>query len=39
MPWPAYSRLTDEELRAVFVYLKSLPPIKNEVPAPLPPTK
>ncbi|MDO9695198.1 MAG: diheme cytochrome c-553 [Candidatus Latescibacteria bacterium] len=39
MPWQAYSHLSDEELRAVFVYLKSLPPIKNEVPAPLPPTK
>ncbi|HSI91631.1 MAG TPA: c-type cytochrome [Adhaeribacter sp.] len=37
MPWPAYSNLTDEELRAMFAYLKSIKPIKNAVPAPLPP--
>ncbi len=37
MPWPAYSRLTDEELRAIFAYLKSVPPIKNKVPDPVAP--
>lgn len=37
MPWPAYANLSDEELHDIFVYLKSLPPIKNEVPKPLPP--
>jgi hypothetical protein len=37
MPWPAYSHLTDEEMNAMFVYLKSIKPIKNAVPAPLPP--
>lgn len=37
-PMPTYNRLTDEELRAIFAYLRSLPPIRNEVPSPLPPT-
>lgn len=29
--------LTDEDLRAIFDYLKSLPPIHNRIPDPLPP--
>jgi mono/diheme cytochrome c family protein len=37
MPWEAYSRLSDEELHAVFTYLKSLPAIRNPVPDPIPP--
>ncbi len=37
MPAPVYAKLTDEDLRAVFSYLQSLPPRKNQVPAPLPP--
>ena len=37
MPWPAISHLTDDELKAVFAYLQSLPPIKNPVPEPIPP--
>jgi mono/diheme cytochrome c family protein len=32
MPWPAFSRMTDEDLRAVFAYLQSLAPIDNQVP-------
>jgi predicted small lipoprotein YifL len=35
MPWPAYRHMTDDQLRAVFAYLKSLKPISNVVPAPL----
>jgi mono/diheme cytochrome c family protein len=38
MPWPAYARLTDDDLRAMFAYLRSLKSISNPVPAPLPPT-
>ena len=34
MPWFAYKNLTDEDLRAVFSYLKSTKPIKNVVPQP-----
>ncbi len=37
MPWPFYSQLSDEDLKAVFAYLQSIPPIRNEVPEPLPP--
>lgn len=32
MPWPGYSRMTDEDLSAIFAYLKSVPPVKNRVP-------
>ncbi|UCC79457.1 MAG: diheme cytochrome c-553 [Candidatus Zixiibacteriota bacterium] len=37
MPWDNFAKLTDDDLRAIFVYLKSLKPIKNSVPAPIPP--
>ena len=37
MPWHMYKHMTDDELKAVFAYLKSTKPIKNVVPAPLPP--
>jgi hypothetical protein len=37
MPWPDFARMTDADLEAIFAYLQSLKPIKNRVPAPLPP--
>ena len=37
MPWQMYAHMTDDDLRAVFAYLQSLPPIANRVPAPEPP--
>lgn len=38
-PMPAsYSQMTDADLKAVFAYLKTLAPIRNHVPTPLPPT-
>ena len=37
MPWQTYRFMRDEELKAVFAYLKSTKPIKNVVPQPLPP--
>ena len=37
MPAPVYANLTDEDLGAVFSYLQSLPPRRNQVPTPLPP--
>jgi mono/diheme cytochrome c family protein len=37
MPWEDVGHATDEDLRAMFAYLKSIEPIKNHVPAPLPP--
>jgi hypothetical protein len=38
MPWPWYAKMRDEELKAIFAYLKSIPPIQNHVPDPLPPS-
>lgn len=37
MPWEMYRNMTDEELKAIFAYLKSTKPIKNTVPAAEPP--
>jgi mono/diheme cytochrome c family protein len=37
MPWFNYREMTDEDLAAVFAYLRTLKPIHNEVPQPLPP--
>ena len=39
MPWVMYRSMTDEELKAIFAYLKSTKPIKNKVPPPVPPVK
>lgn len=36
MPWEMVGKLTDEDLKAIFAYLKSIPPIKNKVPDPKP---
>ncbi len=36
MPWQNYANLTDEDLKAVFYYLKSTRPVNNVVPAPIP---
>jgi len=38
-PMPTYSQLTDDELRAIFAYLQSIPPVENEVPEPIPPSE
>lgn len=37
MPWPMISQLTDEDLRAIFAFLQSIPAIANKVPEPQPP--
>jgi hypothetical protein len=29
MPWQNYQNMPEEDLRAIFAYLKSLPPVKN----------
>lgn len=33
MPWPNYAQLSEEDLQAIFAYLKSTPPVRNVVPA------
>ena len=35
MPWPVYRNATDDDLRAIFAYLKSTKPVKNLVPFPV----
>jgi hypothetical protein len=35
MPWEDFKFMTDEDLKAVFTYLRSLPPVKNQVPLPV----
>ena len=37
MPWVMYRSMTDDELKAIFAYLKSTKPVKNVVPRPVPP--
>ena len=37
MPWQTYKFMKDEELKAIFAYLKSTKPVKNVVPQPVPP--
>ncbi|HYC61922.1 MAG TPA: diheme cytochrome c-553 [Thermoanaerobaculia bacterium] len=37
MPWSVYRNMTDEDLKSVFAYLRTVKPIKNQVPEPLPP--
>ena len=37
MPWPAYRNATEEDLKAVYAYLKTVPPVKNVAPEYQPP--
>ena len=41
MPWENLAKMTDEDLKAMYAYLRSIPPIRNQVPdaivAPAPP--
>ena len=39
MPWPAFGQMTDDDLKAMFAYLRQIPPIRNQVPEPLPPVQ
>lgn len=37
MPWQMYALATDEDLKAIFAFLKSTQPVPNVVPSPIPP--
>jgi hypothetical protein len=37
MPWEYYKNLPDADLKAIFAYLKTVKPVENVVPAPIPP--
>jgi mono/diheme cytochrome c family protein len=39
MPWPLIGQMTDEDLKAVFAYLRQIPPVKNKVPDVIPPAQ
>ena len=34
MPWQSLNAMTDSDLKAVFAYLRTVPPVRNIVPAP-----
>jgi hypothetical protein len=35
MPWPAFRNYNDDDLKAIFAYLKTVPAISNHVPDPV----
>lgn len=37
MPWQNFSVMEDDDIKAIFAFLKSTKPIQNVVPAPIPP--
>lgn len=37
MPWPMFRNATDDDLKAIFAYLRSIPPVTNHVPEYEPP--
>ena len=39
MPWFNFAKMSDEDLKAVYAYLKSIPPVQNVVPNPIPPVQ
>jgi len=36
MPWQNFRKMNDEDLKSIFVYLKTTNPVKNIVPSPIP---
>jgi mono/diheme cytochrome c family protein len=39
MPWQTIGQMTDQDLKAIYAYLRTIKPIHNEVPQPVPPNK
>ncbi len=37
MPWPNYTKLSDEDISAIAAFLKSLPAVSHKVPDRVPP--
>lgn len=37
MPWEMFRYMTDDEIKAIWAYLRTIPAVSNNVPAPLPP--
>jgi mono/diheme cytochrome c family protein len=38
MPWPTFRNMADEDLKAIYAYLKTLKPVRHRVDNTLPPT-
>jgi len=38
MPWEMFQQMSDDEIKAIYAYLKSTKPIQNQVPYAMPPT-
>ena len=38
MPWPAFGQASDEDLAAIYAYLRTIPAVSNRVPDPVPPS-
>jgi hypothetical protein len=36
MPWQNYAQMTDDDLKAVYAYLRTIPPVVNSVPESVP---
>jgi cytochrome c553 len=39
MPWENYREVSEEDIKAIFAYLKSTKPVRNNVPDPIAPGK
>jgi hypothetical protein len=39
MPWQNFANIQDDDLHAIFTYLKSTAPVENVVPSPIPPAQ
>ena len=37
MPWFNYAQATDQDLAAIYAYLRTIPPVRNQVPDPIAP--
>jgi cytochrome c553 len=37
MPWENFRHLSDQDLASIYAYLRTIPPVHNRVPEPLPP--
>jgi len=37
MPWFNYAKMSDDDLAAIFAYTRTIKPIRNQVPQPIPP--
>jgi hypothetical protein len=39
MPWPAFRNATDEDLKSIYAYLRTVTPLTNHVPDVQPPVQ